>query len=151
MPHTIAASLANSELRYTGGRRQIHLHEKPLMYNANLTVRYIEESFPHLAEDLHEPSWDGLLHLQVAVFSRFAQQVIDNHEVKQWGHITQVFQQLWRDCSQDVTNALNVSFLEHLNFSDGRKRRSWAYRSMPQQMQVAWQSMDEYNRKLHGG
>jgi len=122
------------------------------MYDEVTTIEYLESSFPHLAEEMHDETWDGLLHLQMAVFARWAQEVITSGDQRTWEQVTKVFLKIWRDCHPDVTNALNVSFLEHLTFSDGkRRRRSWAYDSMPPQMQKAWDDMEEYNRKLHGG
>ena len=121
------------------------------MYDNITTIEYLESNFPHLAEGMHDETWDGLLHLQVAVFSHWAPDIVDNGDLKSWNQVTKAFLEIWRDCHPDVTNALNVSFLEHLHFSDGKKRRSWAYDSMPLQMQKAWNEMEEYNRKLHGG
>ena len=119
------------------------------MYDSIRTIEYLESIFPHLAEEMHDE--DGLLHLQVAAFSHWAQHIIDSRDNKSWSQVTKAFLEIWRDCHPDVTNALNVSFLEHLDFSDGKKQRSWAYDSMPPQMQKAWDEMEAYNRKLHGG
>ena len=80
-----------------------------------------------------------------------AQRVIDESDRETWRQVTEVFLDLWRDCTPDVQNALNVSFLEHLNFVDGKKARSWAYQVMPATMRHAWDEMEEYNRRLHGG
>jgi len=51
----------------------------------------------------------------------------------------------------DVENALNVSFLEHLNFRDGKCKRAWAYNKMPPAMRKAWDDMMAYNKRWHGG
>ena len=104
-----------------------------------------------MAAELHDETWDGLVHLQIAAFARWAQAVIDAGDEGVWKRITEVFMDLWRDCTPDVINALNVSFLEHLDFTDDNKRRSWAYASMPPEMRKAWNEMEAYNRKLHGG
>ena len=121
------------------------------MYDSKTSIEYIESRFPELSEELHEETWDGLLHLQMAVYSRRAQRVIDDGDRDGWQQIAQVFLDLWRDCTPDVENALNVSFLEHLNFADGKKSRSWAYQTMPSTMREAWDEMEAYNRKIHGG
>jgi hypothetical protein len=122
------------------------------MYDNAAAIEYLESTFPHLAEEMHDETWDGLLHLQIAVFARWAQDVISSGDRNTWEQVTKAFLILWRDCHPDVTNALNVSFLEHLTFADGKKRRrSWAYDSMPPQMRKAWDAMEDYNRKLHGG
>jgi len=60
----------------------------------------------------------------------------------------EAFLDLWRDCTPDVENALNVSFLEHLSFVDGQKLRSWAYEAMPPMMREAWDAMEAYNQRI---
>ena len=121
------------------------------MYDNSTTVEYIESRFPAISKDLHDGVIDGLLHPQMGEFSHMAQDAIDRLDEDLWREVTDVFLVLWRDCTPEVTNALNVSFLEHLQFNDGKKTRSWAYKVMPQPMRKAWNDMYEYNRKLHGG
>ncbi len=121
------------------------------MYNSQTAIEYVESRFPRLSQELHDETWEGLLHLQVGVFTRFAQNVIDDGDQETWQQISQLFLDLWHACTPDVENALNVSFLEHLNFSDGKKSRSWAYQAMPPAMRKAWDEMEAYNRRIHGG
>ncbi len=121
------------------------------MYDNKTSIEYIESQFPELSEELHDEIIEGLLHPQMGVFSRLAQNAIDSKNESGWKKVTHVFIEIWRSCSPDVTNALNVSFLEHLKFADGKKVRSWAYKAMPVVMRDAWNEMDEYNRKIHGG
>lgn len=121
------------------------------MYDNKTSIEYIESRFPELGEALHDEIIDGLLHPQLGEFSRLAQSVIDESSKAGWSKVTTVFMQLWSDCTPEVKNALNVSFLEHLNFTDGKRARSWAYREMPKPMRKAWEEMNEYNRSIHGG
>lgn len=121
------------------------------MYTHSSALQLIEETFPSLREDLHDEMVIGLLHLQIGEFSRYAQEVIDAGDDLTWHQITDVFVALWANCDDSVKNALNVSFLEHLHFNDKKKQRSWAFESMPKSMRTAWQEMDNYNRKIHGG
>jgi hypothetical protein len=53
--------------------------------------------------------------------------------------------------SPAVIDALHVSFLEHLNVADGKKKRAWAYAAMPALVKKACDEMAEYNCKIHGG
>jgi len=122
-----------------------------LMFDADSSVAKIEAAFPVLSSALHDEVSDGLLHVQMGVFSHLAQSAIDDAEIELWDKITSVFIQIYANCSDDVQNAFNVSFLEHLNFIDGKQHRSWAFNAMPPAMKVAWKQMDAYNRRLHGG
>ena len=116
-----------------------------------MTIQLIKSRFPNLADDLHDEIADGLLHIQIGVFSRFAQSVIDSEDERLWGQVTDTFVCLWKNCTLDVENALNVSFLENLNFDDGKSKRFWAYSEMPDAMRKAFDKMEMYNKEIHGG
>jgi hypothetical protein len=122
-----------------------------MSYTHEQAIRLIEKAFPTLAEDLHDEVIEGLLHLQIGEFSRLAQAAVDDGNKENWALITATFMDLWLNSDATVTNALNVSFLEHLNFNDGKVLRSWAFDAMPPPMRRAWMEMHAYNRRLHGG
>ena len=113
-------------------------------------VRKIESEFPELTSELHDETWEGMLHLQISVFSQLAQHTIDEGDRLSFKRICELFLELFRNGSDELVNALNVSFLEHLNFEDAKKLRLWAYEQMPSEMRRAYEEMEEYNRQLHG-
>lgn len=121
------------------------------MHTHQSAIRLIQERFPSLAKDLHDEVIEGLLHPQMGEFARFAQATIDTGDKDSWQKITTAFLELWSNCDDGVRNALNVSFLEHLNFEDRRRQRQWACQLMPRAMRAAWEEMESYNRRLHGG
>ncbi len=121
-----------------------------MSYTHEQAVELIEKVFPVLAEDLHDEVIEGLLHPQIGEFSRLAQAAVDEGNKEDWALITATFMDLWLNSDAAVKNALNVSFLEHLNFNDGKVRRNWAFNAMPPPMRRAWTEMDAYNRRLHG-
>ena len=121
------------------------------MYDSSTSIDYIESRFPAIAEDLRDEVISGLLHPRMGVFSHLAQDAVDRGDADLWQEVTETFITIWRDCTPDVINALNVSFLEHLQFNGGKRARSWAYKAMPEQMRKAWDDMYEHNCKLHGG
>lgn len=112
-------------------------------------ISKIEREFPELREELHDETWDGLLHLQISVFSRLAQSVIDAGNRASFHKICELFLLLFNEGDADLINALNVSFLEHLNLKDGKIKRAWALREMPNKMRIAFEEMAEYNQRLH--
>jgi hypothetical protein len=121
------------------------------MIDATALIELIGKHFPEIVDELQDETWKGLLHVQTGVFSHYAQRAIDQQDQVAWRKITGVFVLVWDDCSADVTNALNVSFLEHLKFSDQKAQRSWAYKAMPVKMRRAWDEMEDYNKRIHGG
>ena len=114
------------------------------------SVDKIEKEFPHIAEELHDETWDGLIHLQISVLSRLAQSAIDSGDEPTFQRVCRLFLELFENGEPELVNALNVSFLEHLNFVDGRKERNWAYKQMSKKMRLAFDTMDEHNRKING-
>ncbi|WP_431286913.1 DUF7674 family protein [Roseateles chitinivorans] len=121
------------------------------MYHHATAIALIESTFPALAADLNDELNTGLLHPQIWEFANHAQSVIDATDRAGWELVIKTFMALWLDCDDAVRNALNVSFLEHLNFRDGRIDRRWAFEGMPSTMREAWCAMDAYNRRIHGG
>lgn len=119
------------------------------MIIAKEAISKIETEFPELIDDLHDEVNEGLLHLQIAEFYRLAQKAIDNGDKAKLGKVYELFRFLFLNGSPDLINALNVSFLEHLNITDGKKKRAWAYEAMPPLIKKAFDEMAEYNRKIH--
>ena len=113
-------------------------------------IRRIENEFPQIAGELHDEINEGLLHLQISEFSHLAQSFIDSEDKPNFERVCKLFLELFYNGESDLINALNVSFLEHLNFKDGKKQRSWAYNEMPKKMRMAFDEMEEYNKQIHG-
>ena len=114
-------------------------------------LKKIESEFPEIAGELHEETIEGLLHCQIGEFSRFAQTKIDKQDRESFQRVCQLFVELFADAEPQLENALNVSFLEHLNYADGDISRSWGYRLMPAKMRQAFDDMAAYNQRIHGG
>ena len=108
----------------------------------------IEIDYPKISEEIQED--EGLLHIQIGTFSHLVQSFIDNNDAQAFEGACNLFVELFQDAAPELKNALNVSFLEHLNFIDGKNVRSWAYKAMPKSMKEAWDKMDEYNNRIHG-
>lgn len=119
------------------------------MFQHASAIAFVEQRFPEMSDEIHDESIEGLIHLQIGEFSRFAQAAIDRCDRELWRKVVDAFMELWKDCDEVVRNALNVSFLEHLKFTDGKVGREWAFHAMPKAMRVAWQEMDQYNKRFH--
>jgi hypothetical protein len=118
------------------------------MLDSKEVISRIETEFPDLAEALHDEIIEGLFYVQVAEFARLTQKAIDDGDKGQFKRICNLFKFLFLNGSPEVINALNVAFLEHLNVTDGKKKRSWAYAAMPELMKKAYSDMAEYNRRM---
>ena len=112
-------------------------------------VRRIERELPDLSAELHDDTWDGLLHLQIAVLCRRTQVAIDEGDRPLLLLICRLVVELLDSGGAEVVNALHVSFLEHLNLEDGKQRRRWAREAMPPRMRAALEEITEYDERLH--
>ncbi len=119
------------------------------MIKSKEAIEKIEKEFPELSDELHDEINDGLLHLQISEFSHLTQKAIDNGNEIIFKKVCSMFCELFTAGEPELVNALNVSFLEHLNFKNGKKNRNWAYKAMPQLMRIAFDEMEKYNEKLH--
>jgi hypothetical protein len=104
---------------------------RPTIDSAHL-VETLESAFPSIRADLHDETWDGLLHMQVAVFAEYTQAQIDAHDVRELRRCFEVARQFMLHGDPSVNNAMYVSYLEHLNLRDQKTKRAWALEEMPE-------------------
>ena len=109
-------------------------------------VRMALAEFPELAEEFEE--WHDLLHLKMGAFSRIAQGAKGEGDWDKYNRCMHVTDELLRDPDPDLENALNVSFLEHLDFDGPRGSKAWNYLSP--RLQRAWEQMQRYLHDIHG-
>lgn len=95
----------------------------------------LRAEFPELTDELNDEVWRGLLHLETACFARLVQSAIDSGERSRVVRCFEFARQWWGTGDEDVQNALAVSCIEHLTFSDGMVQRSWAFELLPPALQ----------------
>jgi len=117
------------------------------MISAEVALKKLEELFPELVTVLHEDTIDGSLHLQLGVFSKFTQRAIYTRDVETFDAACKLFIELYTEGELELVKALNVSFLEHLDFGEGEPPCLWAYHAMPEKMKEAFDEMEDYNRQ----
>ena len=108
-------------------------------------LRQAKELFPDLRPALNREY--GLLNLEMHVFCDFVQAAIDAGDRER---VTKAFAfcgKLLAQGNSDMVNALTVSLLEHLNFEDGQKPRSWARPLMSPALAKQHQHIVQYNRE----
>ena len=104
-------------------------------------VRLVLAEFPELDEEIRHA--DGLLHLQMHAFTRLmerAKGASDWNAYKRGVHLAAT---LWSRPDADLSNALNVSFLEHLDFEGPNGPAAWA--RLTSELQQGWRAMRAYN------
>ena len=77
-------------------------------------VQLVLTEFPQLREEFDEA--EGLLHLEMATFSRFAQRAIERNDLDTLKGCYRLLAGIMKTAPPEVENAIYVSFLEHLDF-----------------------------------
>jgi len=80
--------------------------------------------FPDLVDELDDETWCGLLHVETGCFARYTMTALDSGDRPKVKRCFDFARHAWMNGDQ---NALGVSYLEHLNFADGKAPRSWAF------------------------
>jgi len=102
------------------------------------------DEFPRLRAEFEEDA--GLLHLQMHAFTRLAQRAKGEGEWDTYRRCVQLAGRLWSRPNAELLNALNVSFLEHLDFDGPRGPEAWKHLS--QALQEGWKAMRAYNEAV---
>lgn len=113
----------------------------------SLFLKELKTAFPQLRSDLNHQY--GLLILEVGVFMRFVQTLIDTGDEATLVTALQIADKFLRYGNDHVVNALTVSFLEHLNFKDGKVPRRWAWECMTDALKEQYQAIMAYIDELH--
>jgi hypothetical protein len=107
----------------------------------------LTERFPEVDAEIDDCS-RGLLHLEMGTFARATQAAIDTQDKETVRRHFQFIEEVFRDATPDVENAVNVSYLEHLRF-DGRKAGSTGARELlPPSLRQALVELEAYLAKL---
>jgi hypothetical protein len=89
-------------------------------------VAALLSEFPSIEADLLDKTWSGLLHPQMGCFARYVQTHIDAGDRLCVTRCFALADRFLREGNSELRNAVAVSFLEHLNFADGKRKRAWA-------------------------
>lgn len=85
-------------------------------------LNYLVEQFPSVKEEVLDPFYEGLIHLQVARFADYTNHCIKVKKLDELQRILDFFRAVIDKVDSGTENALYVSFLEHLEF-EGLKER----------------------------
>jgi len=114
------------------------------MFTHAIAVEEIKVAFPELRADMENETWRGLLHLEIGCFARFTQERIDAEDREGVQRCFALADRIFANCDPVVENAFYVSYLEHLELKDGKKRRAWAMEFMPPRLQRGYTQINRY-------
>jgi hypothetical protein len=109
-------------------------------------MKKVKETFPELRMEINKQY--GLIHLEVSVFTRFVQGLIDSGGKDTLVKALQIANYFILYGNGKVVNALTVSFLEHLNFKNGKVPRQWAWECMTPALKDQYNGINKYFDEL---
>jgi len=95
--------------------------------------------FPELSSELDDD--EGLFYLQVGSLARHTQAAIDDGDRAEVKRQFEFARKADLAGDAEVENALGVAYIEHLNFQDGKRHRSWAWDLLPESLQSVGRSL----------
>ena len=113
-------------------------------YTQSDFLRLALAEFPTLRDEFDDA--DDLLHLQMHAFTRLMQQAKAAADWATYRRGVRVAAEVWSRPDEDLLNALNVSFLEHLDFEGPRGPEAW--KCLTSELQTGWKAMKAYNDRV---
>ena len=111
------------------------------MIDRQRLVEAVVSAFPSLEADIRDEIWSGLVHLEASSFARYTQQQIESGNRSELKRCFELAKRLLADGDAEVKNAMVVSYLEHLNLRDQKRRRSWALAEMPELVKLEYEAL----------
>jgi len=106
----------------------------------------LKAAFPEIQAAINREG--GLLYLEMSAFTRFVQSRIDAGDKDALGRVLQLADHYLRYGNKKLVNAMTVSFLEHLNFEDGKVLRQWAWDFMTPALRARYHEIMKYTERL---
>ncbi len=102
-------------------------------------LKEVKQAFPEIRDSLNAEH--GLLHCEMHVFCKHVQTLIDSGNKEKLIKGFKIAEKHFMNGNNELINAIAVSFLEHLNFEDGKVLRKWAYEYLPATMRTAYNEL----------
>lgn len=100
-------------------------------------IKEIKDTWPHLAEAINAEQ--GLLHLEIAVVRKFAQDLIASGDRQALAQCFAIIEKYEAGGNKSLRNAIDVSLIEDLEFSDTKKHaRRWAWDMLPASLKALY-------------
>ena len=99
-----------------------------MKYSHKNFIEKLKLQFPEIINELNDPVYKSLLHLEVGAFARYTQNQVNNKNLSVYVRCIKFIHSVFVNCSDELANAIGVSYLEHLNLE---KENNWAYKKLP--------------------
>jgi hypothetical protein len=112
----------------------------PATINREKMVAMLIREFPSIESEITDEIWQGLSHLEIAVFARYTNAQINNRNESELVRCFSVANELLNKGDKDLDNAIHVSYLELLDLNDRKSDKSWARALMPRPLLAGYEA-----------
>ncbi len=125
------------------------LVENPDRVNEAKFLELALAEFPSLGAEFTEE--EGLIHLQMAAFSHFAQAAIERNDIATLKRCYSLLEEVVKNSTFEVENAIYVSFLENLDFesspygTEAKRLLPALFSTMLVELEAHWQQLGEWH------
>ena len=102
-------------------------------------LKDVKKAFPDLVEEIN--SEHGLLHCEMHAFHRYVEENIKNNEKEKVIKSFQIIEHHFIYGNSSLTNAIGVSFLEHLDLGIAKGKPSWALEYFPKSLKSTYDEL----------
>ena len=92
-------------------------------------LRIVKKQFPDLREPINKEQ--GLLHFEVDVLRRYSQRAIFEGDRQALANCFKIAEQAYLEGNRSLKNAIDISFVEDLDFVTPHIRYDWAWDMLP--------------------
>ena len=101
-------------------------------------LRIVKQQFPELREPINKEQ--GLLHFEVDVLRRYSQKAIFDGDRQALANCFKIAEQAYSEGNRSLKNAIDVSFVEGLDFVTPHKRYDWAWDMLPKTLRSLYRA-----------
>jgi len=112
-------------------------------------IAMLKEHWPDVFADIDDGS-AGLLHLEMATLARAVQAAISAEDTPLVKKHFKFIDDIFRQSTPEDENAINVSYLENLDFDGRHAKRIKARELLSPQLHVALRELEDYLAQIHG-
>lgn len=122
----------------------------PAQIDHHRFIALLKVRFPEVAASIDDCS-KGILHCEMGTFAQATQTAIDSKDVDAVRDYFKFADEILANATQDVENAINVSYLENLRFEGPKAKGIKARQLLPPRLEKALIELEAYLAKLFGG
>jgi hypothetical protein len=128
-----------------GGEKKQKTGKSPEAIDHARFLQMLTDQFPEVPQAFDEYG-KGLLHIEICVFARLTEEAMDDGRFWRVEQYFRLIDRVRDRATPEVVNAIDVSYIEFLAFSEVTDNRRQGIKRMPQSLRTILLEIDERGR-----